>query len=152
MSQDEPASEAGTSRQFSLRSLLWFVVLTSLWCSQIAVVRRLVLADADTLAASSVVSVLVAWIAMSWFCLHQRVFFIFIFQCVFPALMGFGVLLQHVQAASPLLRDWWYPFFEVTLSMNLFWFPIVTVIMAVHWAWPAAKTKKRHDRRMPWWP
>ena len=43
MSQDKSASEPRDPRQFSLGSLLWFVVLTSLWCSQIAVVREFVL-------------------------------------------------------------------------------------------------------------
>ena len=151
MSQDEPASEAQSSRQFSLRSLLWFVVLTSLWCSQIAVVRGLVLSNTHLLAASSVASVLVAWIVMSWYSLRQRLFIIFTFQCVFPAIIGLWTLGQCVDNPTRPFSDLFDPFFGVAFCANLIWFPAAAITMAARWAWPAV-TAKQHDRGMPWWP
>jgi hypothetical protein len=149
--QPGPASEALTSRQFRLGSLLLFVLMTSLWCSQIAVLRSLVLANTDLLAATSVASVLVAWIALSWFSFRQRLFVIFVFQGLVPGLMGFGMLVQSFGAPPSLPHDSWATFFGVTLGTNLIWFPIAAVAMAIRWAWPAA-TARGHDRRMPWWP
>jgi hypothetical protein len=152
LSQDQPASQARSSRQFSLASLLWFVVVTSLWCSQIAVVRQLALADTHILPASSMMSVLVAWIVLSWFCLRQRLLLIFTFQCVSPAVLGLGSLLQAFDIAPSFAHSSWQPFFDLTLGTNLIWFPVATVAMAVRWACPKATPPKRHDRRMPRWP
>jgi hypothetical protein len=152
LSKDEPASQARSSRQFSLASLLWFVVVTSLWCSQIAVVRQLLFAETYVPTASSVVSVLVAWIALSWFCFRQRLVLLFVFQGVFPAMLGLGSLLQFFDIAPSFTHNSWRPFFDVTLGTNLLWFPIATIAMAIRWGWPKATIPKRHDRRMPWWP
>ena len=151
MSQDESASEACTSRQFSLRSLLWFVALTSLWCSQIAVVRELVLTNTHFLAASSVASVLVAWIVLSWFCFRQRLFIMFTFHCVLPAVIGLWTFWLLLDATAGSIRHSWGPFLGVVLLANLFLFPVAATTMAIRWAWPGT-AKKRHDRRMPWWP
>jgi hypothetical protein len=148
VSQDEAASEALTPRQFSLGSLLWFVLLASLWCSQIAVVRELVLAGTYVLKASSVASVLVAWIALSWFCFHQRLFLILAIQCMVPAFLGLGALLLSFGDKADLFVDPWKLFFGMTLCANLISFPIGAINMAIRWVWPAAN-RKQHDRRMP---
>jgi hypothetical protein len=151
VSQDEPAFEVRTFRQFSLRGLLWFVVLTSLWCSQTAVVRNGVMENAGFLTASSLTSVVLAWVVLSWFCYRQRFFIVFVFQCVLPASVGvMGISTALSGSEDSILRSFG-PFLFVALGTNLIWFPIMAVIMAIRWAWPSVVAKRR-DRAMPWWP
>ena len=151
MNQDEPPSEACTPRQFSLGSLLWFVVLTSLWCSQIAVVRNSVVGNTDLLTASSLTSVVLAWVVLSWFCYRQRFLFVFVLQCVLPISVGvMGISTSLSGSEHSILRSFG-PFFCITLGANLILFPIMAAIMAIRWAWPTV-VARRHDGAMPWWP
>jgi hypothetical protein len=151
VSQDEPAYEARDPRQFSLGSLLWFVVLTSLWCSQIAVVREVVFGNTLILAVASVASVLMAWTLLSWFCFRQRLFGIFTLQCVVPATIAIWTLWPLFDTTTNSFRNLLGFFVVVTLCANLLSFPIAAISMAMRWAWPSAKAK-RHDPAMPWWP
>ena len=101
-----PATEARPPRQFSLGSLLWFAVFSSLWCSQITLVRAIALDNTHILAASSMAGVLIAWIVLSWFCYRQRICILFTFQYVCAgndrALVAFWLLLY---ATASSFRD-----------------------------------------------
>jgi hypothetical protein len=151
VSQNEPAPEARAFRQFSLASLLWFVLLSSLWCSQIAVVRNSVMGNADLLTASSLTSVVLAWVVLSWFCYRQRFFIIFVFQCVFPIPLGVMGISTALSGSEDSILISFGPFLCIALGTNLILFPIMAAIMAIRWAWPSV-VAKRHDRAMPWWP
>ena len=151
MSQNDAASEASDPRQFSLRSLLWVVVLTSLWCSQIAVVRNSVVGNVGLPTASAFASVVLTWVVLSWFCYRQRVSIMFVFQFVFPASVGIMGVSAALSGSEDSILTSFGPFFCITLGANLIWFPIMAAIMAIRWAWPSV-VAKRHDRAMPWWP
>jgi hypothetical protein len=125
--------------------MLWFVVLTSLWCSQIAVARELLNAPTSTPHASFFVYVVPAWIALSWFSYRQRMFIILALQCVLPGTIGL------VAAHNLTSQSSFSCFTEFALFANLVWFPAAAITMAVRWLWPAT-VKTRRDPRMPWWP
>jgi hypothetical protein len=131
----EPAGEIRAARQFSLGGLLWFAVLFSLWCSQVAIAREYCRTGREVNLVDSpawLTSIFLAWIVLSFFCYRQKFYWIFLCHCLLP--------LAFVLCHAP----WWQAFVTITFVMNLLCFPGAVLAMVSRWLSRGKNPDGRH--------
>jgi hypothetical protein len=127
----KPAAEVRATHQFSLRGLLWFAVLCSLWCSQIPILRCAELTSRGLEfppSAATLTSVFLAWAVLPSFCFRQKFYGIFLGYLLAP-LIGLCLLLLRGGETTEL----WQHFAGIVWEANLVCFP--GTVIAVTWRW-----------------
>jgi hypothetical protein len=127
----EPKVEVCAAHQFSLRALLWFVLLCSLWCTQIPLCKSIELTSRGLhfpVSVGGVTSVLLVWAVLPSFCLRRRLYLIFLVHLLTP-IVGLCFFLLREGVTETL----WEHFAGTVLMTNLICFPGAVITAAWRW-------------------
>jgi hypothetical protein len=131
------------TRQFGIRGFLWFVLLCGLWFPLPRIFKEVWEAPRGydfTQNTVTLTNVFLAWAVLSFFCLRQKFYGIFLCHLLLPVL-GAGILLVR-DGPSNL----WHGFVLIVLVMNLACFPGTVLAMVSRWLHrPARGTTPGND-------
>jgi hypothetical protein len=125
------ANACGT-HQFSLRALLWFAVLCSLWCSQIPIARSTKLWAKGLefpLTTASATSIFLAWAVLPFFGFRQRLYGILFAHLLLPP-VGFVFYMCRDGVTDDLF---WQHFAGFVLVVNCVSFPAALAVATWRW-------------------
>lgn len=123
-------AEIRETRQFSIRGLMWFILLCALWCPQPRIFTEFWVAPRGfDLSANriNVACVFIAWVVLLAACYRQKFYGIFACHLVLPFLGTIYVVLRYG------IGNLGHGFVLFVLAMNLACFPGAVLAMVVRW-------------------
>ncbi len=116
-------------RQFSLRSLMVFVAVCAVYCSQFALIWMV---RGDVTSWRGVATVGLAWLVLAFFYFRQKLFAVLSIHCLAPTTIATLLL-----CTDPLGGGRWrtaaVALVVVSFFANMACFPFAALIMAVQW-------------------